>query len=142
MALVLFLTATLIVSSLCLATLLWLKDWELSTGNMIMSGMRENLSRWSLFSIDFFEHTIPERSQRLWESFMLWLRGSARGALARALLSIEQMLERVLHFLRHGLTAERSNESQVSAFLQEVAEHKKRLIRTSNKRRSLHQISE
>ena|SRR3989344_463415 len=128
-----FLTIVLLLSCVAMAGLLYAKHWELTTGRILFEDKRPQMADFSHRMLVMFETHLPALLQDYRRRALVWLRGSARAGLAHALLAIEQWLERTLHTLRHKITPPSGATGQASAFLREVAEHKKRLSRRIRK---------
>ena len=124
---VLFFCATLLISILGIVCLLWVKRWELRTGNMVLAGVRPHVGQVSRGFLVWVERVLPHlisayirRSARTAESVM-------HHAAARGLLSAEHGLEHILRSLR-GVTERPRANREASVFLREVAEHKRKLL--------------
>ena len=128
---VLFLTAILVLSSLAMAALLWIKDWELRTGHMLLPDMRPRAAEILHTGATTIEQVLPKLVEQWGQDVAAWLRGSAREGLARGLAAAEMTLERALHALRHKTVPPPSASGQASAFLREVAEYKQKLLKRS-----------
>jgi hypothetical protein len=132
----LFLTLILVLSSLAMAALLYVKHWELTTGRLMFAPIRPYVSRIAARVLAVFEHHVPNASARAVRYSVRWTRTRFRDALARMLLTVEHSLEVMLDNLKHGLTSPRGMGGQASsAFLREVAEHKRKLTRVTRIRR-------
>jgi hypothetical protein len=127
MALVLFLTATLIISTLGMLSILWLKRYELRTGNVVFAGVRPSMRSFFRRGLFWVERVLPNLVEH--EVRRGWVLGRAtlRTGIARALLLIEQWLERGLASLRRATTHAPHTQRDASPFLREVVEHKKKL---------------
>lgn len=127
MTLVLFLTALLVVSLAGMASVLWLKSYELRTGRVLAAsvrpGMRAFFRRWLFVAQRVLPALALGELERAWRV----ARAGARVGVARALLAAEQGLEHLLNRVRHATTHAPVRGSEASAFLREVAEHKKKL---------------
>ena len=127
---VLFLTIVLIASSVSLIALLCAKQWEVTTGRMLFGSMRPRVQAVSHQMLHAVEHHLPTIVRRGVYVVVLWLRTGARAGIARALLSAEHSLEKILHALRRTtMVPQHHAQGRASAFLREVAEHKRRLVR-------------
>ena len=98
----LFLTVLLCLSAAGLVVLISVKRWELTTGRVLISKLRPAAARVLGEGLHFVERRAPA-----------------------ALKDLERLLERVLNTLRH--TTHVRGGGEASAFLREVAEHKKSL---------------
>ncbi len=131
-------TAVLVCSCAGMIVLFWLKHWELSTGRMLVPGLRPRLALAAQKMLALVEERLPRRALEGMVGMGLWLRRSARDALARGLISLEHMLEQVLFMLRHGFMQPRAGGGgKPSNFLQEVTEHKRKLTRMTRVRRKV-----
>jgi len=130
---VFFLTIVLVLSCAGMAGLLYAKHWELSTGRMLFEKKRPQIEIFFHRISRAFETYLPALIKEYSRRALRWLRGSARTGLAHALLAVEEWLERTLHALRHRVVPPQDATGQASAFLREVAEHKKRLSRRIRK---------
>ncbi|HEX8994121.1 MAG TPA: hypothetical protein VF803_02615 [Candidatus Paceibacterota bacterium] len=130
---VLILTSVLILSILGMAALLYVKHWELSTGKVLFGNARPHIADVSHRALVVVEHTIPGAARSLISEMKVWVRTGARAAIARAWFAIEHALERALHFLRNAVAHQHHDTTEsrgsASAFLREVAEHKRHLMR-------------
>ena len=127
----LFLTIVLILSCAALVSLLYAKEWEMRTGRILVSGMRPRLDHYSRLSLAFVERVVPDFVEEQAGRLVFWLRTSVRAALAHGLLQAEHALERILHALRHRTLPPPSAGGEASAFLREVADYKKKLMKRS-----------
>ena len=127
MALVLFLTSILVISTFGMMGLLWLKRYELRTGHVLMAGARPSLRSFFRRGLFWFERVLPNLVEH--EARRAWVLGRAalRAGAARALLLAEQWLERGLAALRRATTHAPHAHRDASPFLREVVEHKKKL---------------
>ncbi len=122
---VIFLTALLCLSALGLITLITAKHWELTTGRVLFSEVRPAAGHLLGAGLHFVERRAPVVLKSLAGRLYAEARTGLRIALAWAVLRAEAALERVLNTLRH--TTHPHGEGEASAFLREVAEHKKSL---------------
>ncbi len=124
----LFLTAVLVLSSLAMAGLLYAKEWEMRTGNVLFANSRPRASEVLHRGSRLIEESLPSLVARLVNGLSLWLRTGARATLARSLMSLELALEKTLHALKHKTVPPPSADGQASAFLREVADYKRKLL--------------
>lgn len=119
--------AGLFISIVGLVSLFMVKRWELQTGRMLFATARPAVGRWAKDTLVWFEHALPKLvvhyGAHMGARAEHWLHKSA----AHALLSAEHGLERVLNSLR-GVTEQPRSSKEASAFLREVAEHKRQLL--------------
>ena len=122
---VLFLTVLLCVSVLGLVCLITVKHWELTTGRVLISKLRPAAARVLGEGLHFVERRAPAALKDLARRFYAEARETLHLAVAWVALRTERLLERVLNTLRH--TTHSHGGGEASAFLREVAEHKKSL---------------
>ena len=123
---VLFFIVTLVFSLCAMILLLAVKRYELSTGRVVFASLRpstssffEKLSRWGRKILPSLARSYIERAMNsALTKIQLWL--------AKTILALEHVLERVLHAVRER-TGEMNIDREPSAFLREVADHKKNL---------------
>ena len=118
-----FFSITLAISIVGLLTLLILKHYEMTTGRVVLGGLRPKIGR----GVPGMAHMLTARAVRA-------ARERAQQALARAILFFEYNLERVLHLVRQKSQVSKG-EGAASQFLQEVAAHKQKLLRRSPSKR-------
>jgi len=123
----LFFSITLVLSGLGLVSLLMLKSYELRTGRLFMGNFRPTLQHGLHGSVLFIEYILPGLARRGWSGILAAVRTMLKNALARAILFFETTLERMLAFIRNLMQPPREG-GEASAFLREVAEHKKKLL--------------
>ena len=129
---VVFLTALLCISLAGLACVLYAKHWEQTNGKLMMSRVRPKAGEVLGVGLNFVERRAPALLRDAASRAYAAARTLVHRSTAWAVLQVEQMLEKTLHTLRHT-TAARS-EGEASAFLREVAEHKKLLQNSSSKK--------
>lgn len=124
---VLFLTIVLVLSSLGMAVILWLKRYEMRSGHVFAVGMRPRLRGFFARSLFWVERVLPALAawgtRRMWE----WGRASVRAGAAWSLITLEHGLERSLKALRQATAQVPAQGTEASPFLREVVEHKKKL---------------
>ena len=124
----LFFTTTLGISIVGMVSLLALKRYELKSGKMFLQTIRPHLNRVFHRSLMFVERILPALVRHSIERLVVFLMRAAQRLIARTIVLAEYWLERVLDFLR--MTTHIPHPSApASAFLREVAEHKKSLIK-------------
>ena len=131
---VVFLTALLCISLAGLACVLYAKHWEETNGKLMMSRVRPKAGEVLGVGLNFVERRAPALLRDAASRAYAAARTLVHRSTAWAVLQVEQMLEKTLHTLRHT-TAARS-EGEASAFLREVAEHKKSLIEKSGEKKN------
>lgn len=119
--------AGLLISIVGLVSLFMIKRWELQTGRMLFATARPVVGQWAKDTLVWFEQALPKLvvhyGAHMGARAEHWLHKSA----AHTLLSAEHALERVLATLR-GVTERPRSNKEASAFLREVAEHKRQLV--------------
>ena len=131
---VLLFTITLYTSIVGLMTLLLLKRFELTSGKTLFMSVRPRVNGFFHNALFFVEYVVPAIIRHLVKRLWHLLRTQAKLLLARAVVSFEQKLEHMLHLVREKTEAPKSG-GQASAFLREVAEHKKSLQKRTKKER-------
>lgn len=134
-----FFTVTLAVSIAGLIGLVGLKQWEMQTGRVALRGVRPAIGHWLSNGLHFVERIAPSAIsnavRRLWAiGRTLFHRYVAWGV-----LWTEAKLESTLNRLRGATTTTRISGSEVSEFLQEVARHKKKLLKRPKEDRAIHE---
>ena len=130
---VLFFTVLLGISIVGLVSLLAIKRWELRTGNMLLAGVRPQVSRASHRVMVWIERVLPHIMTQLARRGVNEGRVLVHRGAAHSLLWAEQGLERVLAKLR-GVTERPRSNKEASAFLREIAEHKRQLVQDKQER--------
>ena len=118
--------AGLIVSILGMAGLLGVKRYELASGHVIFASARPAVSQFFKGTLWWFEKELPALVRRYMLRTVRFCKVVLQRLLARSILWVEHTLERVLHTVREK-TANTRTPGEASAFLREVAEHKKNL---------------
>jgi hypothetical protein len=129
-----FFSITLAISIVGLVLLLVLKRYEMTTGRVVMGGLRPWVGSFFHHALHFVERGMPALMRSLMGKMLGATRTQARRGFARAILLFEYNLERVLHVVRQKSQA-RPREGVASEFLQEVAAHKQKLLRRTPKNR-------
>lgn len=123
---VIFFTVTLIVSIVGMISLLALKRYELSSGRVLLGSARPAVGNFFHRGLSWLEYVLPGLlrvgAKRLYST----VRRVAHIWAAWVVVKVEQGLEYALHRVRHT-TAKPQPGHETSAFLREVAEHKKKL---------------
>ena len=125
---VLFFSATLGISIVGIWALLVLKRFEMTTGKVLGGRVRPSVDAFFHAGLVWVEHRAPALL-RFWLNYAL-ANGKKflRYAAAHSILALERLLRRVLQLL-HYTTQPGENTGEVSRFLREVAEHKKKLLK-------------
>ncbi len=129
---VLFFTILLGISVVGLSGLLGVRRYEVVSGRVIFAQVRPTLGAWLGSGMHFVERVAPA-IVRYWGTLVYRrVRHELHRAVAWSVLLTEKSLEQTLDTLRHTTAPKESD--QPSAFLREVAEHKKQLQEGSDKR--------
>ncbi len=130
---VLFFTTTLAVSIVALCALFGVKRWELSTGAVLWSTVRPKIGAFSHHILLWVESILPRLLYVYAKRWARSLRAAAHKLTAFSVLHLERTLERALAFVRHTTSA-KPGTVEVSVFLREVSEHKRKILRTKQGR--------
>ena len=132
---VLFFTITLGFSILGLIILFGLKRFELTSGRVMFASARPNMNMFFSRGLSLFEYVLPSLMKRgvggIWGS----VRNAVKAILARLMFAFEYTLERLLGMLRRQTEAPLESRNHVSAFLREVVEHKRDLLKRAKSER-------
>lgn len=113
--------------------MLWLKRFELTTGRVLLVDSRALLGERLTAVAPWFSHVLPQAARqilsRAWQQLLALLHRAA----AWGILTFEHALERVLSIIREKTTHSRRT-GEASAFLRQVADHKKELQRSRAQR--------
>lgn len=123
-----FLTTTLVVSTLGMIALLGIKRYELATGRVLAASVRPGLRAFFRRGLFWLERVLPSLAAHELRRGWSVVRAALRAGMARVLLAAERELERGLVALRRVTAQAPQAPGEASAFLREVAEHKKKLI--------------
>src|SRR5450432_3613046 len=130
---VFYLIIMLAVSLVGMTTLLSVKRYELTTGRLMFGASRPTISKFASRTVFLFGTAIPLyvrwHIRRAYQVGASWV----HRATARAVLTLEGWLESILTTVREKTEAPRA-PGEASAFLREVAEHKKQLSSKENGR--------
>ena len=132
----LFLTITLLVSSFGLVLLLALKRYELRTGHLFLAAVRPRAGGVAHAGVMFFEQALPSLMLRSLTRLVSGMRVAAKTTLARSILLFEHALQRMLLFVR-DTTGPAQQGGPASAFLREVADHKRKLLEEKLDKRAI-----
>jgi hypothetical protein len=126
---VMFFTVTLILSILGMLFMLWLKRFELTTGRLVMSGVRPLVGERLAAAAQWLQERMPALLRKRVERLGQELLSFTHRTTAFVVVSVEHALERVLHTVREK-TSVSPQGGEASAFLRQVADHKKELQRS------------
>ena len=134
--------ATLLFSVVGLVALIWAKHWELTTGRVILGGVRPQVGQFFHVVLFWIERVLPALARGYSRLFFREALAFLHRGTAALVLWVENLLERILHSVRHTTDVHHVHSAaQASAFLREVAAHKKQLLETrvSEEQRGLEQ---
>jgi hypothetical protein len=123
----LFFTVSLGVSVVGLILLLILKRYEMRSGKVVFMRARPRLERLSHAIVLFLHYILPFLARRSMAAILHSARVWLGATLARLTLSVEHTLARLLTAVREAVEPKRGG-GQATGFLQEVADHKRRLL--------------
>lgn len=131
----LFFLITLCVSSLGLILLLLAKRYEMRTGRMVFQRLRPLVRRAVHPVVLFVQYILPFMARRSLRATVRAMRAGLSRILARATLYVETGLARMLHAMQQAMQPKRGGVA--SSFLQEVAEHKRKLLNDPEERKAI-----
>jgi hypothetical protein len=123
---VIFFTVTLGVSIAGMILLLVLKRYELNSGRVLLGSARPAVGHFFHRTLSWFEYVLPGLARVGARRLYATARRVLHVWAARFVVKVEQGLEQALRRVR-GTTAAPQPGRETSAFLREVAEHKKKL---------------
>lgn len=121
------LSITLAISIVGMISLLLLKRYELNSGRIFLGSARPAVGAFFHRKLMWIEYALPGLMRSGVRALYANLRILAHRAVAWVVVKVEQGLERALHNVRHKTTLAPRRGEETSAFLREVAEHKKKL---------------
>lgn len=127
-------SVTLGTSIVGMMLLLVLKRVEQRTGRVLLGRARPAVGRFFHACLVWFEHILPAMARRALARALHTLRLWVRDVVARGMVFFERTLELMLYAVREKTQAPKGS-GQVSAFLREVADHKKKLLKRSRSER-------
>lgn len=130
----LFFSGALLVSVVGMIALLGFKRYELSSGHVIFARARPAIGTFFKHTLWWIEKVLPALVRVYSRRALRYCKVVLQHALARSILWVEHTLERVLSAVREKTAASRA-PGEASAFLREVAEHKRKLSRRVKKPR-------
>ena len=129
-----FFIALFCVSIAGLTAILCSKHWETTHGKLVMSGVRAKAGGMLGVGLNFVERRVPAILRDAARSGYAIARLLLHRGVAWLVLQVERVLEKTLHTLRH--TTQQRGDGEASAFLREVAEHKKQLQNGASKKKN------
>lgn len=136
MLMALVLTIILGISIIGLTTLLTLKRYEMRTGKVFFARSRPVFEKPLHTSSFVVANILPLLAKRSFAQAMYGVRSILGHLIARITLSVEHVLHRLLEEIQR-IIEPRHTGGQVSTFLQEVAEHKRKLLRRAPEKRAI-----
>ncbi len=133
---ILFFTITLCLSSLGLLLLLGIKRYEMRTERVVFAWARPSVTRVVHIIVLFIQYILPFIARRSIAKVLAFMRSSLSRALARLMLYIEVSLKRALTSIQETMQPRRSGGT-ASTFLQEVADHKSKLLKDPAEKRAI-----
>lgn len=134
---VIFFTTLLAVSLVGLMGLIGVRRYELVNNRVIFANIRPRVGAWLGAGVHFFERVAPTFVRHLAAKAYRHSSELVHRGTAWAVIHTEALLERTLQVLRHTTAKEGGGEA--SAFLREVAEHKKQLQERSGERGAIYE---
>lgn len=122
---ILVFTVALIVSIVGMLTLLMMKRYEMNTGRIFLASSRPAIGGFFHHKLVWIEYVLPGLVRVGAKRTYIFVRRVVRVWTIRLAIKLETALEQALSRVRHTTLPARRGQS--SAFLREVAEHKKRL---------------
>ena len=135
----LFFSVTLAISVVGLVLLLALKRYEMRTGRVLFSTLRPRVRRTLHATVLFVEYILPFLARRSLAKVWSIARSTLLYAIARSTVFVEELLQYILHTIEHTMQPHHTSGRPASAFLEEVAEHKRKLLRKPVERRAIFQ---
>lgn len=131
-----FLTITLLVSAAFLTLLIAVKRFEMRRKRVVFARLRPTVAGALHAALLLVEHILPSLVRRMVYRAWVVARRAAGAVLARAVLFFERRLVQVLELMHYKMQPARSS-GEVSTFLKEVAEHKRKLLRRAPHKRMI-----
>lgn len=119
---------SLCVSAILLLLLVSVKRYEMNTGRVVFLGMRKVVYRMLHPVVLFVQYLLPFLAKRSLSLTAQAVRVGLSRTLARAVLYLEMLLARMLTGIQNMMQPKRGG-GQASSFLQEVADHKRKLLK-------------
>jgi biopolymer transport protein ExbB/TolQ len=128
----LFFTVTLAVSIAGMLLLLGFKRYELSSGKLLFVSGRPAIGNFFKRVFWWIEKVLPALVRVYGRRAFRFAKAALQRGLARSILWLERTLEHILRTVREKTETPRA-PGEASAFLREVAEHKRKLSRRIKK---------
>ena len=116
-----------------LVALLALKRYEMTTGRVVFRQIRPQLGMFFHACLVWVEQALPALLAHAIRRGVGALNRVIHQVVARGILALEHALVWVLKTLHYTTQPTSSGTGEVSAFLREVAEHKKKLLKRNQK---------
>lgn len=131
----LFFFISLCISALGLLLLLGAKRYEMRTGRVIFARLRPTLQRVIHPIVLFVQYMLPFLARRSLAATVRTVRAALSRTIARVTLYLEATLTRMLAAIQQTMQPKRGG--QASSFLQEVADHKRSLLKDPVEKRAI-----
>ena len=113
--------------------LLSAKRYEMATGKVVFGEVRPKIGAFFHALLTLIERVFPALLSRSFRGVAQYASWFVHNGVARGVLALERGLERTLSVVRYATTHPPAESAgKASAFLQEVAEHKKKLLKRSH----------
>jgi hypothetical protein len=132
----LFFFISLCVSAFGLVLLLGFKRYEMRTGRVVFARLRPAMRRVIHPIVLFVQYLLPFMARRSIAVTVRAARAGLTATLARVTLYLEATLARMLAAVQQAMQPRRGG-GQASSFLQEVADHKRRLLKDPAEKRAI-----
>lgn len=129
-----FFIVALGTSVAAMALLLALKRYELNSGRIFFGSLRPRIDTFFHHSLLFFERALPALLRALVERTIQFIVRGIHRLVAQVIVFVEYWLQRTLDFL-HMTNHAPHPTTPASAFLREIAEHKKTLLAHTRRER-------
>jgi hypothetical protein len=124
---VFFFIIALAVSLVGMVSMISIKRYELTTGKVVFSGLRPVVGMILSNTLVWLQKILPTLVRDWCVRGARALQTLTHRLVAQSVLAFEYVLETVLHTVREK-TAPQRQVGEASAFLREVADHKKKLL--------------
>ena len=127
---VLFFLTTLTLSGLGIVLLFALKAWELKTGKMLVEPLRPHMHHFFSVTLFWIERVIPTMARVYGREALRATLAFVHRSVAFLVLLMEHLLQQTLHIIRRSTDVQHRAAGEASVFLREVAEHKRKLLKS------------